>query len=1856
MARFRVQHVVVVITAVACGLVSVGPWPAAPAGAVEAPASTSHAEPVDPGPLSLTVEERDGASTLVATGAGDDVSQPVVIQADDGAVLATCLVGADCAVGVSTDRAASYIARAGDSFSEPAVVESARADQVDRVAGVNASAGAPVLGTALHSTEGTDSGWELSIETRWTDFWDDWGSGDYPIYSTPYSAHSSWYEFHATATPGSSVPDGAYFIWVRDVDTGHVVCSDEEPPFECSDPFFSSYDGPQHDVSIEVMRVGDPDYVAVAQLEYDGWYDRYFSMSFVSPSHFGTGETIHLTASIYPEQQTSGLHAIYIQEVESGEILARCESNVCEVDTTYYTGERSYRAFVASTSDPNRIAAMTAPRVIPRRQWNTGIYQYGPVQGGRVAVIAPPDQEVGKTAGHYSVYIVDATAGTVAKKCTSGHWCIATVDVTKGHAYRSVVAASSGVDDDVQAVSPNLLVLSSDGGTMRNGVRWETSGGYNPSIPGCQTCAGDPVNTYTGEFWDSVTDLSLGDLAVTRRYGSTLASVEGAFGRGWSDDLGMRLEKSQSASGGSISEALQLVVVQENGSFVPFARTDDGFVTAARVQANLAEREDGTYAFERKDGETYVFASTGELTQITDRNGETRTLSYTDGVLTRISDDRGRSIDLTWTDGHITGAEDSAGRSVTYAYDPAGELTAVTDVSGEVTTYEYDTAHRIVAFTEPTGARVENVYDSGRVVQQTDALGRVTTFNYDIDANGDGSTLVTAQDGSKTRSTYDDGAVVAHTVAEDTPEEATTTYAYVDGLRVATTDPDGGTTTVTYDARGNTTSITDPLGRTSTMTYNDLDLPLTQTAADGAATSFSYDDRGNVLSRTDPDGAVTSFAVNPDGSIATATDALDRTITFTYDAAGNVLSSTGPDGAVTAATYDATGNLTSESDPRQVGAPAGAFTSTYDYDDVGRVLSATDATGAETTYVYDGVGQLVVTTDPTGAVASAEYDLAGQLTAIVDAEGGRATYTYDAAGRVKTVTAPGGGVTTFDYDAAGNQTSATDPLGRVTSAEYDLLGRAVAVIAPSGARRSTTYDAAGQVTAVTAPGGSTTTTTYDAAGRVKTVTDADGRAITNAYDAAGRQILLTRADGSTLAWTYDAAGQLTSATNADGQVTTYGYDSAGNLTSRTTAMGTTTLTYDTAGNVASQTAPDGTLTSYTTDAADRIAGIDYPQGTPDVAYVYDPAGRLTSTTDGTGTSSRTYDDLGRLAAETRTGSQVSYEWDADGNLTALVYPDGTRTTSTYDVAGQLDQVTDPEAGTFDYDWSADGQVAQITYPNGVSTDLEHDAKGQLTGSTTTGADGTNLLDLAYSYTDAGLLAEQITNREATSLASQYGWDARGVLDQVTGNLAGDIALTPGGQVTVLEDGTTLTYHQTGTLASTTLDGATTTYTHDVRGNRTTRIAPEPAAPEPSSTVGVAETIDGALGTVAPVADETTVDDSTNGDLALDPTGTEPAPEPDSGTSAPEPTTESRGEPATEPTPGDLASDEPISGEQTDVFGWDAADRLTATSVNGVDHTYSYFADGLRATASNDGQTAAFVWATQSTVSQLLADGAHRYVYGATGAPIAQIAADGTVAYLHGDLTGNTRVVSDEDGMMIAASDYSTYGVEVPTGGNAVSEVTAFGYAGEYTDTTGLIYLRARYYDPTTAQFLSADPLLDLTQTPYGYTDGNPLQLTDPLGLINWGWVGVAAAVGAGIALATACVASIICGAVAVAGAGTALAVTASAATVTAVAATGAVAAGTGVALAQRYQEDDWFRDSGDRGSGRGGPGKSDSGTPRINTDQNKQFRQAIRAAERRIGRQLTDGERKILHREISKRDFGYHDIVEEVVCLFGGAG
>ncbi len=127
--------------------------------------------------------------------------------------------------------------------------------------------------------------------------------------------------------------------------------------------------------------------------------------------------------------------------------------------------------------------------------------------------------------------------------------------------------------------------------------------------------------------------------------------------------------------------------------------------------------------------------------------------------------------------------------------------------------------------------------------------------------------------------------------------------------------------------------------------------------------------------------------------------------------------------------------------------------------------------------------------------------------------------------------------------------------------------------------------------------------------------------------------------------------------------------------------------------------------------------------------------------------------------------------------------------------------------------------------------------------------------------------------------------------------------------------------------------------------------------------------------------------------------------------------------------------------------------------------------------------------------------ARRYIYGLGGAPVEQINnSTGTALYLHHDQQGSTRLLTGSTGTVTGKCSYAAYGTPTCEG----TMTTPLGYDGQYTNAdTGLVYLRARDYDPATGQFVSVDPRSTETRAPYAYTEDNPITLSDPTGLRPW---------------------------------------------------------------------------------------------------------------------------------------------------------
>jgi RHS repeat-associated protein len=133
---------------------------------------------------------------------------------------------------------------------------------------------------------------------------------------------------------------------------------------------------------------------------------------------------------------------------------------------------------------------------------------------------------------------------------------------------------------------------------------------------------------------------------------------------------------------------------------------------------------------------------------------------------------------------------------------------------------------------------------------------------------------------------------------------------------------------------------------------------------------------------------------------------------------------------------------------------------------------------------------------------------------------------------------------------------------------------------------------------------------------------------------------------------------------------------------------------------------------------------------------------------------------------------------------------------------------------------------------------------------------------------------------------------------------------------------------------------------------------------------------------------------------------------------------------------------------------------------------------------------------------LIGDGSGSIIYGPDGLPVEQVKSGGDAVFYHHDRQGSTRLLTDSSGDSVGAFTYDAYGQTTAASGAAK---THFGYDGQYTDpTTGHEDLRARQYDPETAQFTSRDPLGQLTRQPYAYASNDPIDFADPSGL----WLGV----------------------------------------------------------------------------------------------------------------------------------------------------
>lgn len=917
----------------------------------------------------------------------------------------------------------------------------------------------------------------------------------------------------------------------------------------------------------------------------------------------------------------------------------------------------------------------------------------------------------------------------------------------------------------------------------------------------------DPVNTAIGNFIFQRKDIEIpgrGLSFVFERNYNSQDSQNGPLGYGWNHNYNPILTVNPDST----------VTIRWGDSKTETWTPDGsgGFTPQYAVFDTLIDNGGGSYTLKKKDLTRYNFDTSGRLSSIVDKNGNTISLTYTNGNLIRITDTVGREINFTYDENNrIILITDPIGRTIQFTYDENGDLVSSTDPNGNTTTYTYDALHQMLTATDPRGNTfVTNTYDDEKrvVTSQRDAKGGQTTYIY---SDVDRITTIIDQLGYTTVHYHDE---LLRLIQETDALGNSAHYTYdSSGNRTEVRDKNGNLTLYGYDSGGNVTSKTDPFGNITIITYDENNNPLSRTDALGNTTIFEYDANGNLIRTIDSLGNVTTVTYNSFGQPISITDPRGKTTTNAYDGQGNLVEVTDPLGNKTRYTYDGVGRRLTVRDALN-------GITTYTYDNNNNLLTIIDPMGYVTTYTYDANNNRITFTDPKGYITTYAYDVKNLLTTTTDPLGNVITNTYDALDRKISITDKRGNTINYTYDAVGNLTFLTDPSGNTTTYTYDPNGNKLTETNPLGQTVTYTYDALNRVTSITDPLGNMTRNTYDALGRVTGRTNAKGQTTTFEYDAMGRLTKVTDANGGTVTYTYDANGNRLSMTDPNGNTTNYVYDDLNKVIRKIEPLGGTYLySYDAVGNRISLTDPKGNTINYTYDANNRLINITYPD-TSTVTFEYDANGNRIRMVDKLGTSTYSYDALNRMTSYTDPfGKTVSYAYDANGNKTTLTYPDGKVVNYLYDSMNRLIRVTDWNLKTTSYNYDSSGNLTEILNSNNTRTTYTYDSASRLIGLANAKSSGEIISSYNYTLDPIGNHLQVVQNEPLNPVLTPKNITL--TYDQENRLInAGGVTFTYDSNGNMTGKGTdTFSYDFEDRLIQSNIGGVVTQYRYDGLGNR-----------------------------------------------------------------------------------------------------------------------------------------------------------------------------------------------------------------------------------------------------------------------------------------------------------------------------------------------------------------------------------------------------------------------------------------------------
>jgi RHS repeat-associated protein len=576
-----------------------------------------------------------------------------------------------------------------------------------------------------------------------------------------------------------------------------------------------------------------------------------------------------------------------------------------------------------------------------------------------------------------------------------------------------------------------------------------------------------------------------------------------------------------------------------------------------------------------------------------------------------------------------------------------------------------------------------------------------------------------------------------------------------------------------------------------------------------------------------------------------------------------------------------------------------------------------------------------------------------------------------------------------------------------------------------------------------------------------------GATLTGGAGGAGALSLVT-------VYKYDAADRLVQVVQGN-QTRTYSYDGAGRVTSISIpeiANNATppqqcpvTFTYDGNGNVLSKTAPAPNQTScsqlattyYCYDALNRVQSKAYtaqscPMSNPATSYTYDQGGsgafalgRMTGISDGSGSESYTFDQMGRTTQVSKVVAgalyTTSYTHNPDGQTATTRYPSGRLLTFGYDVVGHLSSVGSgattymsiPGSGGYD----ASDHVLNRSYGNGVAASYSYSS------------DRSQLMSLSY------------RSGAQTLFALNYGYK-NGQANCGSGTSSGNDGL-----IQCIQDVTgpeeagrsgTFSYDQLNRLTAATTSGSTTfpkwglAWSYDRYGNRLTQDIVAGSAYSNLLTFS-----------------------ASSGALTNRPDGYS----------------------------FDAAGNMLVDGVNPSLV-YDNEGRLI--NANNGAATYTYDDNGYRVKKTVGGNTTTYIFSSGQVIAEYDNGAAatsptREYIYGDQG-KVAQITATDTT-YYHPDHL-SVRLTTNSAGTKVIEQGHFPFGeLWYQLGGSTAFRFTSY----EHDNETSNEYALARYYLNRFGRFMAPDPAGSTASSPsnpqswnlYAYSLNNPINNVDPDG-------------------------------------------------------------------------------------------------------------------------------------------------------------